>query len=71
MNNTNNTYRSRAICSCGYKGRWFINPNDADAAAENHSGKYDTYQGGKSDGRKHIADVEEAAKLVHDFKPSN
>jgi hypothetical protein len=63
MSNTTN-YRYRATCSCGYKGRWFVNGNDAVAAEEQHlftadhnSGRY--YD--RSD-RGHSTAVEEVAR---------
>lgn len=62
MNINTKTYRYRATCTCGHKGRWFINPNDAVTASENHAGKFDHFQGGKPDGRKHTPDVEETEK---------
>lgn len=58
MSNTTTTYR--AACTCGYKGRTFRDPNAADEAAENHAMKYDTFSGGKSDGRHHHTSVVEA-----------
>jgi hypothetical protein len=30
-------YRYRATCSCGWDSRWYLDPNVADEAAENHS----------------------------------
>lgn len=62
MNTNNKQYRYRATCTCGYKGKWFINPNDAVAAEENHAIKYDTHQGGRSDGRKHHTNLQEMQK---------
>jgi hypothetical protein len=48
----------RAVCPCGYKGRAFSDPNAADVHAENHARKFDPYQGGKSDSRRHRTQVE-------------
>lgn len=49
----------QAICTCGYKGRIFQNPNAADEAAENHAISTDPFQGGRNNGRKHHTSVKE------------
>lgn len=49
----------RAVCSCGYRGRTFTDPNRADEHAEIHAMKNDPCQGGRSDGRNHRTSVEE------------
>lgn len=52
----------QAICSCGYRGRSLKNPNAAVVIAENHGMKFDPFQGGRSDGRRHRTDVQEVTK---------
>lgn len=49
----------QAICTCGYKGRTFQDPNAADEAAENHAISTDPFQGGRNGGRKHHTSVQE------------
>jgi hypothetical protein len=49
----------RAICTCGYKGRAFRDPNAADVHAESHGRRFDPFQGGRSDGHRHRTEVEE------------
>ena len=51
----------QAICSCGYKGRAFLNGNDALVAMERHLDKVINREGTIHDrhGRKHITDITE------------
>lgn len=51
--------RYRATCSCGYRGRWFVNGNDAAAAEDNHNFRLMPENGGRHDGRRHFTSVEE------------
>jgi len=57
-----NQYRYRATCSCGYKGRIFIDPNAAVEASENHG--YSSRENKKYDltGCNHKVDVQEITK---------
>lgn len=52
----------RAICTCGYRGRTFSDPNAADEHAENHARKFDPFSGGRTDTRPHRTDVETIKK---------
>lgn len=51
----------RATCTCGYRGRWFKNPNDATQAEDTHLLNVQASRGRLYDrsGKNHCTDLEE------------